>query len=70
MFDFLTEEQRQLSDLVRRFVERDYEFETRGRVLDSPDGMDADLSATLAKARHLENNVDKSGHAAGLFFWK
>jgi alkylation response protein AidB-like acyl-CoA dehydrogenase len=47
-FDY-TEEQRLLAESVKRFVARDYAFEARRRIVESADGMSADVWATLAE---------------------
>lgn len=42
------EEQRLLADSVRRFVEKDYDFEHRGKVIASPEGWDSKSWEALA----------------------
>ena len=44
-----TEEQQLLADSVRRFVGKDYDFGTRGKIVASDDGYSADVWATLAE---------------------
>ncbi len=44
-----SEEQRLLAASIERFVERDYEFEARRRIVASPDGYSQDVWQTLAE---------------------
>ena len=44
-----SEEQQLLAESVERFVERDYAFETRRRIVASPDGYSQDVWRTLAE---------------------
>ena len=43
-----SEEQRLLAASIERFVERDYAFETRRRIVASPDGYSQDVWRTMA----------------------
>jgi len=47
-FDY-NEEQQLLADSVRRFLEKDYDFETRGKIVASSDGYSPRVWATLAE---------------------
>ena len=44
-----SDEQRLLADSIARFVERDYSFETRRRIVASPDGYSEDVWRTMAE---------------------
>src|SRR6185503_5742588 len=44
-----SEEQRLLAASIERFVERDYAFETRRRIVASPDGYSQDVWRTMAE---------------------
>ena len=44
-----SEEQQLLAASVRRFIEKQYDFETRGKIVASPDGCSATVWATLAE---------------------
>src|SRR5690348_11678847 len=44
-----SDEQRLLADSIARFVERDYSFETRRRIVASPDGYSQDVWRTMAE---------------------
>ncbi len=45
----LKEEQRQVADALRRWIERDYTFEERKRIVHSPSGTSPDAWSTLVK---------------------
>src|SRR5215471_14095403 len=47
-FDY-SEEQQLVADSVRRFVAQDYGFETRGKIVASPEGWSRDVWAKLAE---------------------
>jgi alkylation response protein AidB-like acyl-CoA dehydrogenase len=44
-----SDEQRQLADSIRRFVERHYDFEARRRILESPAGWSRDVWRTVSE---------------------
>jgi len=44
-----SDEQRQLSDSIRRFVERHYDFEARRRIVESPEGWSSDVWRRVAE---------------------
>ena len=47
-FDY-NEEQQLLADSVRRFIQKDYDFESRKKIVDSPEGASERVWATLAE---------------------
>src|SRR6185437_2876015 len=44
-----SDEQRQLADSIRRFVERHYDFEARRRIVESPEGWSSDVWRRVAE---------------------
>ncbi len=56
-FDF-TEEQRALADTVQRFIGKDYNFETRRRILATPAGWSREIWKDLAELGVLALNID------------
>ena len=63
-FEF-SEEQRQLEDTVRRFVERDYGFERRRAIKDSPAGWSREAWQALADLGVLALNVPEAHGGLG-----
>ena len=62
-----SEEQRQLGDSVRRFVERHYDFDARRRIVESPTGCSQDVWRALAELGVLALSlpVDDGGFGGG-----
>ena len=63
-FDF-TEEQRALEDTVRRFIARDYSFETRRAILATPAGWSREVWRALADLGVLALNIDEEHGGLG-----
>ncbi|MFP3525494.1 acyl-CoA dehydrogenase family protein, partial [Pantoea sp. SIMBA_072] len=55
----LDEEQQMLADMVARFVERQYEFETRRTLAQSPRGWSEDNWSSLAETGLLALGLDE-----------
>ncbi|MFP5406641.1 MAG: acyl-CoA dehydrogenase family protein, partial [Gammaproteobacteria bacterium] len=62
-----TEEQQLLADSINRLIDRDYDFETRQKIVASPEGYSADLWNSMAEMglMSLPFSSDDGGYGGG-----